>query len=218
MGDAVPDHAPSSFEDNNAAVYVVDDDRPQCEAMSDLLSSVGLRSKLFATANAFLQADLQDAPCCLLLDVRLPGMSGLEFQEHLRQLGNQVPIVFVTGFADVPMSVRAMKGGAVDFLTKPVRDQDLLDSVYRAIEADRYARARRFSFEQLCQHYSELTGREKEVMALVSSGLMNKQIAGRLGVSDVTVKIHRGQVMRKMGARSVADLVRMMDRISSKET
>lgn len=185
--------------------------------MGDLLGSVGLRSELFPTVKAFLQADLRDAPCCLLLDVRLPGMSGLEFQEHLSQLGKHMPIVFVTGFADVSMSVRAMKGGAVDFLTKPVRDQELLDSVYRAIEMDRCARERKSTLEQICQHYSELTEREKEVMELVSSGLMNKQIAGRLGVSDVTVKIHRGQVMRKMGARSVADLVRMMDRIVPKE-
>lgn len=213
----MPNHAPGSFEENNAAVYVVDDDRPQRESMGDLLGSVGLRSELFPTVKAFLQADLRDAPCCLLLDVRLPGMSGLEFQEHLSQLGKHMPIVFVTGFADVSMSVRAMKGGAVDFLTKPVRDQELLDSVYRAIEMDRCARERKSTLEQICQHYSELTEREKEVMELVSSGLMNKQIAGRLGVSDVTVKIHRGQVMRKMGARSVADLVRMMDRIVPKE-
>jgi FixJ family two-component response regulator len=206
--------ADASWEAADAVVYVVDDDEPQREAMSDLFRSVGLNSLLFPSVSAFAQVKLNDAPCCLVLDVRLPGMSGLEFQQHLNQAGSQMPIVFITGFADVPMTVRAMKSGAVDFLSKPVRDQELLEAVYRAIASDRARRAENNSLSNLRELYSALSEREKEVMALVSAGLMNKQIAGRLGLSDVTVKIHRGHVMRKMKARSVADLVRMTDRLT----
>src|SRR5262245_12242440 len=207
------DDIPISSSENSAVVCVVDDDPPQREAMCDLFRSVGLRCESFSAAKALLEADLPDGQCCLVLDVRLPGMSGLEVQEHLNQVGRRMPIIFITGFADVPMSVRAMKGGAADFLTKPVRDQDLLDAVHRAIDSDRVRRAGRGDLKRLLELYATLTEREKEVMALVSAGLMNKQIGGRLGLSDVTVKMHRGQVMRKMKARSLAALVRMNDQI-----
>lgn len=194
-------------------VYVVDDDPSLRDALSSLFRSVGLEVKLFGSATELLQSRMAEAPSCLVLDIRLPGVSGLDFQVQLGKSGIRMPIVFMTGHADIPMSVRAMKAGAVDFLTKPFRDQDMLDAVYAALEADR----RRWESDQamlgLSNLYQSLTAREKEVMALVVKGLMNKQIAGELGLSEITVKIHRGHVMRKMAVRSVADLVRAAERL-----
>jgi FixJ family two-component response regulator len=194
-------------------VYVVDDDPSLRDALSSLFRSVGLDVKLFGSAPELLQSKLPQTPSCLVLDIRLPGVSGLDFQNQLGKSGISMPIVFMTGHADVPMSVRAMKAGAVDFLTKPFRDQDMLDAVYAALEADR----RRWETDQAMQEFSSLyqtlTAREKEVMTHVVRGLMNKQIAGELGLSEITVKIHRGNVMRKMAVRSVADLVRAAERL-----
>ncbi|QJP14202.1 response regulator transcription factor [Starkeya sp. ORNL1] len=194
-------------------VYVVDDDPSLRDALSSLFRSVGLDVKLFGSAPELLQSKLPQTPSCLVLDIRLPGVSGLDFQNQLGKSGISMPIVFMTGHADVPMSVRAMKAGAVDFLTKPFRDQDMLDAVYAALEADR----KRWETDQAMQEFSSLyqtlTAREKEVMTHVVRGLMNKQIAGELGLSEITVKIHRGNVMRKMAVRSVADLVRAAERL-----
>ena len=194
-------------------VYVVDDDPALRDALSSLFRSVGLEVKLFGSAPELLQSKLPQTPSCLVLDIRLPGVSGLDFQTQLGKSGIHMPIVFMTGHGDVPMSVRAMKAGAVDFLTKPFRDQDMLDAVYAALEADR----RRWETDQAMQEFSSLyqtlTAREKEVMTHVVRGLMNKQIAGELGLSEITVKIHRGNVMRKMAVRSVADLVRAAERL-----
>jgi FixJ family two-component response regulator len=197
----------------SSIVYVVDDDADLREALSSLFRSVGMKVEMFGSAADFLAAKLAEAPSCLVLDVRLPGVSGLDFQGHLAKAGIRMPIVFITGHADVPMSVRAMKAGAVDFLTKPFRDQDMLDAVYSALEADRKRRDSEDSLAGLNELYRSLTSREKEVMAHVVQGLMNKQIAGFLGLSEITVKIHRGQVMRKMAVRSVADLVRAAERL-----
>jgi len=165
--------------------------------------------EVFASAPELLAAKLPDAPSCLVLDIRLPGVSGLEFQDKLAKIGLQIPIVFITGHGDIPMSVRAMKAGAIDFLTKPFRDQDMLDAVTRAIELDRKARDVNKTTAKLREAFETLTRREREVMSLVTAGLMNKQIAGKLELSEITVKIHRGHMMRKMGARSLAELVRM---------
>jgi FixJ family two-component response regulator len=199
----------------HAVVFIVDDDPSMRRSLESLLRSVGLDVQLFSSAQEFMQAERPDAPGCLVLDVRLPGMSGLAFQEELANLGVALPIIFVTGHGDVPMTVRAMKAGAVEFLTKPFDDQVLLDAVHAAIERDRARRQQAAGLAALQARYDELTAREKEVMKLVVTGRVNKQIAAALGLSVVTVKVHRGQVMRKMLAKSVAELVRMADRLGS---
>ena len=192
-------------------VFVVDDDRSVREGLVDLLGSVGMQVKAFATAQEFLQYRRPNLPACLVLDVRLPGTSGLDLQRELARSGDHVPIVFITGHGDVPMSVRAMKDGAVEFLTKPFREQELLDAVQQALTADAIARERRTRAAELRRRYESLTPREREVMKQVISGLLNKQIAAELGTSEVTVKMHRGQVMHKMQADSVVDLLRMAE-------
>jgi FixJ family two-component response regulator len=199
----------------HAVVFVVDDDPSMRRSLEGLLRSVGLDVRLFSSAQEFMQAERPEAPGCLVLDVRLPGMSGLAFQEELANTGVALPVIFVTGHGDVPMTVRAMKAGAVEFLTKPFDDQVLLDAVHAAIERDRARRHQAESLAALKARYDELTAREKEVMKLVVTGRVNKQIAAALGLSVVTVKVHRGQVMRKMLAKSVAELVRMADRLGS---
>ena len=195
----------------SSTVFVVDDDASLREALKSLFGSVGLRVETFASAPEFLQAKLPEAPSCLVLDVRLPGLSGLDFQTELAKANVHIPIIFITGHGDIPMTVRAMKAGAVEFLTKPFRDQELLDSVGIALERDRARREQDSTVHDVKIHFESLTPREQEVMGFVTAGLMNKQIAAKLGVSEITVKVHRGNVMRKMGARSLADLVRMAD-------
>lgn len=192
-------------------VLVVDDDQSMRTALTYLFRSMNFDVAVFSSAPELLQSKLPDIPSCLVLDIRLPGVSGLEFQDTLAKAGMHIPIVFMTGHGDIPMSVRAMKAGAIDFLTKPFRDQDMLDAVTRALDRDRARRESEKSASSLRTVFDTLTRREREVMTLVTSGLMNKQIAGRLDVSEITVKIHRGHVMRKMGARSLADLVRMAE-------
>jgi FixJ family two-component response regulator len=192
-------------------VLVVEDDQSFREALRRLFQTVGLQVETFGSTSELLQKGLPDAPSCLVLDIRLPGRSGLDLQAEFEKTGTQIPIIFMTGHGDIPMTVRAMKAGAVDFLTKPFRDQDLLDAVAAAIERDRSRRARDEATLKLRTLYEALTTREREVMARATAGLMNKQIAGDLGLSEVTVKIHRGHLMRKMKARSLADLVRMAE-------
>ncbi len=191
-------------------VLVVDDDASVREAIRDLLQSVDLRVELFRSAADFLRADLPDTPRCILLDVRLPGQSGLELQAELVREDIRIPIIFLTGHGDVPMTVRALKAGAIDFLEKPFRDQDLLDAVSTAIDIDRKRRNEDAKRVDLRARYEALTGREQQVMKGATDGLLNKQIAHQLGISEITVKIHRGNVMRKMGAKSLPDLVRMV--------
>jgi FixJ family two-component response regulator len=199
-------------------VFVVDDDAALRDALKSLLRSVGLRVEVFGSAPEFLQSELPEAPSCLVLDVRLPGLSGLDFQTELTKANIHIPIIFITGHGDIPMTVRAMKAGAVEFLTKPFRDQDLLDAVRLGLEQDRTRRESQNTGSKLRALFESLTPREQEVIAYVTAGLMNKQIAGELGVSEVTVKVHRGNVMRKMGARSLADLVRMADALGVRRT
>ncbi len=195
-------------------VFVVDDDEELRLALDNLVRSVGLQARLFGSAAEFLKAAAVDAPGCLVLDIRLPGVSGLEFQGQLARMGIALPIIFMTGHGDVPMSVRAMKAGAVDFLTKPFRDQDMLDAVSSAIEADRQRRAAAEAGRDVRARFEGLSPREREVMTLVTRGLMNKQVAGELGLSEITVKLYRAQAMRKMGAGTLADLVRMAEQLA----
>jgi FixJ family two-component response regulator len=192
-------------------VFVIDDDASLREGLSRLFRSVGLQVETFVSALDFLQHKLPDGPRCLVLDVRLPGLSGLDFQSELAKADIDIPIVFMTGHGDIPMTVRAMKAGAVEFLPKPFRDQDMLDAVQTGLERDRNRRKSAGDASRLKNGFASLTSREQEVMSCVTAGLMNKQIAGELGVSEITVKVHRGNVMRKMGAKSLAELVRMAD-------
>ncbi len=194
-------------------VFIVDDDPHVRASIQGLLKSVGLRSEGFAGPEEFLRRTPFDGPCCMVLDVRLPGLSGLDFQRKLAESGVQMPIIFITGYGDIPMSVKAMKMGAVEFLTKPFRDQDLLDAIQQALERDRVARENRRGVADLQKRYDTLTPREREVMSLVISGMLNKQIAGELSTSEVTVKVHRGQVMRKMEAGSLAELIRIAQKL-----
>jgi FixJ family two-component response regulator len=192
-------------------VFVIDDDESMRRALTNLFQSVGLKVEVFGSAPELLQSRLPDVASCLVLDIRLPGLSGLDFQIELAKANIHIPIIFMTGFGDIPMTVRAMKGGAVDFLSKPFRDQDMLDAVVTAIERDRKRREVDKVVANVRTLYETLTPREREILALVASGLMNKQIAAELGLADITVKIHRGHIMKKMGARSLADLITMAD-------
>jgi FixJ family two-component response regulator len=199
-------------------VFVIDDDASVRAALSSLIRSVGLRVEVFASASEFLATKRTDGPSCLILDVRLPGMSGLNFQAELAKTNAIIPIIFITGHGDIPMSVKAMKAGAVEFLTKPFRDQDLLDAIKVALERARSWIESEKAASELRANFESLSPREKEVMARVTNGLLNKQIAAELGVSEVTVKVHRGNVMQKMGAKTLADLVRKADTLAIRRT
>jgi FixJ family two-component response regulator len=197
--------------ESQSVVFVVDDDASMRDAMQRLFRSVGLQAEVFASAADFLRTKLADVPCCLVLDIRLPGLSGLDFQTELAKADIQVPIVFMTGHGDIPMTVKAMKAGAIEFLPKPFRDQDMLDAVRLGLARDRARREGEVAVASLRAKFATLTPREAEVMALVTAGRMNKQIAGEMKLAEITVKLHRGSVMRKMEAKSLADLVRMAD-------
>jgi len=200
-----------THSDPQAVVFVIDDDASVRESMQRLFRSVGLRAEVFGSTAEFLQRKAVDAPCCLVLDVRLPGLSGLDFQTELAEADVRIPIVFMTGHGDIPMTVKAMKAGAIEFLPKPFRDQDMLDAVRHGLERDRARREGEGAAADIRAKFASLTAREQEVMGFVTTGLMNKQIAGEMKLAEITVKLHRGSVMRKMGAKSLADLVRMAD-------
>jgi FixJ family two-component response regulator len=202
-------HEPASARE--PIVFVIDDDASMRRALNNLFQSVGLAVQVFGSAPEMLQSKLPDVASCLVLDIRLPGVSGLDFQTDLAKANIHIPIIFMTGHGDIPMTVRAMKGGAVDFLTKPFRDQDMLDAVVTAIERDRKRREVGKIVANLQALFETLTPREREILALVASGLMNKQVAAEIGLAEITVKIHRGHIMKKMGARSLADLIRMAE-------
>jgi FixJ family two-component response regulator len=202
-------HEPASAKE--PIVFVIDDDASMRRALTNLFQSVGLAVEVFGSAPEMLQSKLPDVASCLVLDIRLPGLSGLDFQAELAKANIHIPIIFMTGHGDIPMTVRAMKGGAVDFLTKPFRDQDMLDAVVAAIERDRKRREVEKIVANLQALFETLTPREREILAMVASGLMNKQIAAEIGLAEITVKIHRGHIMKKMGTRSLADLIRMAE-------
>ena len=201
----------------DAMVFVIDDDESMREALHSLIRSVGLRVATFGSADEFLQSERPDVPACLILDVRMPGLSGLDLQRDLSEGNIHIPIIFITGHGDIPMSVRAMKAGAVEFLTKPFRDQDLLDAIQQALDRDRRARSQQADSADLRSRFHSLTPRETEVFELVVKGLLNKQIALQLGTSEITIKLHRRQVMEKMAADSLADLVRMSEKLTNAE-
>jgi FixJ family two-component response regulator len=208
----------SGPQTETSIAYVIDDDAGLRDGISNLLRSVDIPSQTFGSTKEFLRSKRADIPGCLILDVRLPGMSGLEFQTELKKLGVDLPVVFITAHADVPMGVQAMKAGAIEFLCKPFREQELLDAVRTAINKDAEQRSKLSSLAAIRTRHDTLTPREQEVMALVVSGMMNKQIAGRLGLSEITVKVHRASIMRKMDAKSLADLVRQADALEAART
>jgi FixJ family two-component response regulator len=200
----------------DAVIYVVDDDLSVREAVSNLLASAGYHAEVFASTEDFLEANRPDAPSCLVLDVKLPGVSGLDFQEHLDKIGIPIPIIFITAHGDIPMTRRAMKAGAVEFLTKPFQKEELLAAIHQALERDRKRRAEQEAVSELQSRFEKLTSREREIMDLVVAGLLNKQIAADLSLSEVTVKFHRGHVMQKMQATSLPELVRMCEKLKAR--